>query len=108
LPHPPRGTIDKEPEEELDGDSQPKLDYKVMDNVYEFRNPYDDAVSQRRKLILKGTLVGYWVSSDSQPPNSDDDDDSDEDIESLEAPVYELIKSIEEQFTGEKAGGKKP
>jgi hypothetical protein len=54
------------------------------------------------------TLAGYWVSLDSGPPDFDDDNDSDEDIKSLEARVRELIKSLKEQVTCDKARGKKP
>jgi hypothetical protein len=80
----------------MEKDSQPEPDYEAMDIIYELRNPHEDEVSQMRKFAPPGTLAGYWVSSDSGLPDSDVDDDSDEDIESLEARVYKLIKNIEE------------
>jgi hypothetical protein len=62
----------------MEEDSQPEPDYEAMDIIYELRNLHEDEVSQRRKFTSTGTLVGYWVSSDSGPPDSEDGDDYDE------------------------------
>jgi hypothetical protein len=57
-------------------DSQPELDYEMMDIQYEYPNPQLDAfVVPLRYTPHRGYLEGYWISSDSVPPNSDNDSD---------------------------------